>query len=67
MKAIKNPTEIAGFRNAMERDGVALVKFLRWLLPAVEKGGQTEISVSRHLEQLPSSLPRRKFQQYFRL
>ena len=57
MKAIKNPTEIAGFRNAMERDGVALVKFLRWLLPAVEKGGQTEISVSRHLEQLRAAHP----------
>jgi len=52
MKAIKNETEISGFRNAMERDGVALVKFLRWLLPAVKAGGQTEISVDQKLTAL---------------
>lgn len=34
MKAIKNETEIAGFRSAMLKDGIALVKFLRWLKPA---------------------------------
>ena len=44
MKAIKNETEIAGFRSAMLKDGIALVKFLRWLKPAVEAGGQTEMS-----------------------
>lgn len=52
MKAIKNATEIAGFRNAMTRDGVAMVKFLRWLKPAVTAGGQTELSVSDKLERL---------------
>jgi Xaa-Pro aminopeptidase len=31
MKAIKNKTEIAGFRKAMIKDGVALVRFWRWL------------------------------------
>jgi len=31
MKAIKNTTEQAGFRSAMLRDGIALVKFLKWL------------------------------------
>ena len=45
MKAVKNAKEIEGFHNAMLRDGVALVKFLRWLRPAVEAGGQTEMSV----------------------
>ena len=54
MKAIKNPTEINGFKNAMVKDGVALVKFLKWLRPAVEAGGQTEISVSDKLESLRS-------------
>lgn len=52
MKAVKNSTEIAGFRHAMERDGVALVKFLRWLKPAVLNGKETEISISKKLEQL---------------
>ncbi len=50
LKAQKNETEIAGFRKAMERDGVALVRFWRWLLPAVQAGGQTEISISEKLE-----------------
>lgn len=52
MKAVKNEVETQGFRRAMTRDGVAMVKFLRWLRPAVEAGGQTELSVSAKLEQL---------------
>lgn len=52
MKAQKNDREIAGFRQAMLRDGVAMVKFLRWLKPAVEVGGQTEISIDRKLTSL---------------
>lgn len=52
MKAQKNNREIAGFRQAMLRDGVAMVKFLRWLKPAVEAGGQTEISIDRKLTSL---------------
>ena len=49
MKAIKNSQEIEGFRAAMLRDGVAMVKFLKWLKPAVEAGGQTEISLDEKL------------------
>lgn len=49
MKAIKNKAEIEGFRQAMLRDGVAMVKFLRWLKPAVKTGGQTEMSVDAQL------------------
>nr|WP_039868004.1 aminopeptidase P family protein [Hoylesella timonensis] len=52
MKAVKNKTEIAGFKAAMERDGVAMVKFLKWLKPAVEAGGQTEISLDEKLTAL---------------
>jgi len=52
MKAIKNETEIAGYHRAMTRDGVAMVKFLKWLIPAVEKGGQTEISIDEKLTSL---------------
>lgn len=49
MKAVKNDAEIAGYRRAMLKDGVALVKFLKWLLPAVEAGGETEISIDKKL------------------
>ena len=49
MKAVKNETEIAGYHRAMLRDGVAMVKFLKWLVPAVEAGGQTEISIDKKL------------------
>ena len=52
MKAVKNATEIDGFRRAMERDGVAMVRFLRWLRPAVEAGGQTELTAAAKLESL---------------
>lgn len=52
MKAVKNKTEIAGFKTAMERDGIAMVKFLQWLKPAVEAGGQTEISLDEKLTAL---------------
>ena len=49
MKAVKNEIEQAGFRKAMERDGVALVKFLRWLEEAVPTGGESELSVDKKL------------------
>lgn len=52
MKAVKNEAEIAGYRSAMLRDGVAMVKFLKWLLPAVEAGGETEISIDKKLTAL---------------
>ena len=52
MKAIKNEAEIRGFRQAMIRDGVAMVKFLRWLKPAVEAGNETEISIDKKLTAL---------------
>ena len=52
MKAVKNEREIAGFRSAMLKDGIAMVKFLKWLKPAVEAGGQTEMSVERKLTAL---------------
>ena len=51
-KAVKNQKEIEGFHKSMVLDGIAMVRFLRWLKPAVEQGGQTEISVSDKLEQL---------------
>ena len=57
MKAVKNEREIAGFRSAMLKDGIAMVKFLKWLKPAVEAGGQTEMSVERKLTELRAEQP----------
>ena len=57
MKAVKNAAEIEGFRRSMVRDGVALVRFLMWLKPAVERGGQTEMSVSERLRGLRAADP----------
>ena len=59
MKTLKNEREIAGFRSAMLRDGIAMTKFLYWLnfqlstlhLPL------TELSVSNELERLRSEQP----------
>jgi len=52
MKAQKTPTEIKGFKAAMLRDGVAMVKFLKWLKPAVKAGGQTEMMLDKKLTAL---------------
>lgn len=49
LKAIRNEQEIAGIHAAMQRDGVALVKFLKWLEETVPAGSETEISVDRKL------------------
>ena len=57
MKTIKNPIEIAGFKSAMLKDGIAMVKFLKWLMPAVEAGGQTEMSVDEKLTSLRAEQP----------
>lgn len=57
LKAVRNEVEIAGLRRAMQRDGVALVKFLKWLEEAVPLGGQTEISVTRQLHAFRAAQP----------
>ena len=57
LKAIRNEQEIAGLRKAMQRDGVALVKFLKWLEEAVPGGQETEISVDRKLHELRAAQP----------
>ena len=60
LKAIKNETEIAGIRNAMKRDGVALVKFFYWLHTQLEKNQTiTELDASEKLYQFRSE------QEYF--
>lgn len=49
LKAIRNEQETKGIHAAMQRDGVALVKFLRWLESAVPSGTETELSIDRKL------------------
>ena len=57
LKAIRNEQEIAGIHAAMQRDGVALVKFLKWLEEAVHTGKETEISVDKKLHELRAAQP----------
>lgn len=57
MKAVKNEAEIEGFHHAMLRDGVALVRFLKWLKPAVQAGGETELSAAEKLRALRAEQP----------
>ena len=71
LKAVKNEAEIRGFRNAMRRDGVALVRFTRWLKEGVARDAtaspddvvridgevQTELSIDRKLTSLRAAQP----------
>ncbi len=50
MLMFKNSTEIEGYRHAMEKDGVAMVKWMKWTLENVPKGEQTELSLATKLE-----------------
>lgn len=54
MKSIKNETELNGFRKAMIKDGVALVKFFIWLEEAVPAGGVTEVTIEEKLREFRS-------------
>lgn len=53
LKSIKNETEIKGFRNAVEKDGVALTKFFYWLEKELAAGEKvTELSAAFKLTEL---------------
>ena len=49
-KAVKNPREQQGQRDAQARDGAAEAKFLRWLENEAPKGGETELSAAARLQ-----------------
>lgn len=51
LKAIRNKSEIAGIHNAMERDGIALVRFLKWLEESVPTEEITELKVDKKLHE----------------
>ena len=48
-KAIKNETELKGFRNAMKKDGVALVECLHWLKDTIGKTTITDYEFGNKL------------------
>ena len=49
LKSMKNAAEQQGFREAMERDGVAMVRFLRRFYPAAAEGVLSEVKVDEWL------------------
>lgn len=57
LKAIRNEQEIAGIHSALQRDGVALVKFLKWLEEVVPTGKETEISIDKKLREFRAAQP----------
>ena len=60
MKTVKNETEIAGFRNAMLKDGIAMTKFLYWLSGYIGKpeiSELTEIGIDEKLTALRAEQP----------
>jgi Xaa-Pro aminopeptidase len=54
LKSQKNPVELEGFKEAMKKDGVALIEFLHWLKSSVENEPVTEYTVGRKLAEFRS-------------
>ncbi|MDR5586474.1 MULTISPECIES: aminopeptidase P family protein [Clostridium] len=54
LKAIKNSVEIENLRKCQIKDGVAMVRFLKWLKENVGKENITELTVSEKLLELRS-------------
>lgn len=57
LKAVKNDVEIEGFRKAMLADGVAMVRFLKWLDENIGKQVITEISAGKKLLEFRAQHP----------
>ena len=57
MKIMKNETEIKGYHSAMLKDGIAMVKWMKWALQAVKEGGQTELTLEAKLTSLRAQQP----------
>ena len=57
MKIMKNETEIKGYHSAMLKDGIAMVKWMKWALQAVQEGGQTELTLEAKLTSLRAQQP----------
>jgi Xaa-Pro aminopeptidase len=54
LKSIKNDVEMAGYRRAMVKDGVALTRFFKWLEENLKGGKHTEVTIDRKLYEFRS-------------
>lgn len=52
LKAVKNDIEISNIEKSQIRDGVAMVRFIKWLKESIKKEKITEISASKKLTEL---------------
>lgn len=57
MLMFKNETEISSYHSAMLKDGIAMVKWMKWTMDNVPKGGQTELSLATKLEEFRREQP----------
>ncbi|GHV50184.1 Xaa-Pro aminopeptidase [Bacteroidia bacterium] len=58
LKSIKNATEIAGFKNALVKDGIALTRFYIWLEKQLAEGARvTEMGLAAKLSSLRAGQP----------
>lgn len=57
LKAVKNKTEISNTRQAHIKDGVAMVRFMKWLKETIGNETITEASAAAHLDKLRLDTP----------
>lgn len=57
LKAVKNETEISQTRQAHIKDGVIMVRFMKWLKEHVNDGTLTEASAAAHLDNMRKAAP----------
>jgi len=57
MKIMKNDAEIKGYHSAMLKDGIAMVKWMKWTLENVGKIPLTEISLDEKLTEFRNEQP----------
>lgn len=56
-RSIKTPVEIECMHKSQEKDGVAMVRFIRWVKENVGKGDMTELSAQNKLYELRAEMP----------
>lgn len=57
LKSMKNPVEIEHTRRVMEKDGVALLRFFRWLESEIQSGGLNEYTCGEKIAFFRSQMP----------
>lgn len=57
LKSIRNETEIKGIYSAMKKDGIALVRFLKWLEERIPSEEESELSIDRKLHAFRAEQP----------